>query len=107
MNRRPTRRTIGKLLIATPAALSAAVAACRSATQPPPDAQPRPVSPGGVPLSPKERQDYEKAVKQLRKSLEAVRKTSVPVGAEPAFAFAPLLPSEPPVTPAPPRRRPK
>ena len=103
MNERPTRRTIGKLLIASPVALSLAELACVSAPKPAPEERPpgTGAAPASPPLTPKERKDLDKAVAQLRKTLAALHKASVPMGAEPAFVFAPLLPAPRPPAAAP------
>lgn len=79
MNAKPTRRTVGKFLLAAPVALAATDLSCRTAAAPP-----GAVSPG---LTPRERQDLEKAVSQLRKALDRLRQMPIPMGSEPALIF--------------------
>ena len=86
MSRRITRRAAARLLMAGPAAfalpkLSAA----------------EPASAKGAArqaLSTAERHEFEKSVSQLKKTAAKVRKVTVPMGAEPAFVFRPILPKK-------------
>ena len=88
MNPKPTRRAVGKLLIAAPAALSVADLACRTA------GEPKSAEPTTPPLSAKERQDLAKAVAQLRRVLDSLNKMPIPMGSEPGFLFNPVPPKK-------------
>jgi hypothetical protein len=84
--RRITRRAAARLLIAGPAAFALP-------KFPPgePAARKLPRRPG---LSTVERRQLEKSVAQLKSTAEKVRKVAVPMGAEPAFVFRPIVPKK-------------
>ena len=86
MPARITRRAAARLLLTGPAAL-ALPNVLRAA--PAPAKKPAPSR-----LSPAERRSVDKSISQLRSTAEKVRKLPVPMGAEPAFVFRPILPSK-------------
>lgn len=78
-----TRRAITKILLAAPAALIGGPLACQSVSGP----APRRLSPAEQ----KDRQELERSVARLEKSVERLRLMEIPVGSEPAIRFTPLL----------------
>jgi hypothetical protein len=77
MNRRLTRRSMGRLIAALPAALAAPLAAL-----------PVPAKKAAAPaFTENERKDIAKGQADLKKAMAALRKASIPIGAEPAFVF--------------------
>ena len=86
MSHRITRRTVAKILLGTPAVIAFPTPAEAS-----PESVKKPARPA---LTAAERRNFEKSVKQIRGLAEKIRATQVPMGAEPAFVFQPLLPRE-------------
>ncbi|HEV8232787.1 MAG TPA: hypothetical protein VGQ75_10610 [Thermoanaerobaculia bacterium] len=84
MSRRITRRAAARLLMAGPAAF--ALPNLLPAEPVPAKSRARPA------LSTAERRQLEKSISQLRSTAQKVRKVAVPMGAEPAFVFRPILP---------------
>jgi hypothetical protein len=72
MNRRMTRRSLGRLLAAAPLAALPAV-------------QKKAAAPA---FTEKERRDTAKGQADLRKAMGALRKAQIPMGTEPAFTFS-------------------
>jgi len=77
MNRKLTRRSMGRLLAVVPAALAAPLAAL-------PAAEKKAAAPA---FTEAERKDIAKGQADLRKAMGALRKASIPIGTEPAFVF--------------------
>jgi len=82
--KRITRRSAAKLLLGAPIALALPAALDGAAAR----------KPVGTRLSPAERRQFEKTVGQLRESAGKLRRMTIPMGAEPAFVFRPLLPKK-------------
>lgn len=86
MSNRITRRAAARLLLTGPAALalpSVLRAASEPARKPAPSRR-----------SVAERRSVDKSIAQLRSTAAKLRKVAVPMGAEPAFVFRPILPSK-------------
>ncbi len=84
MKHRLTRRAATKILLAAPAALAVGPLACQSTG----------ASGSEERLSPeqqKEKQDLERSVSRLEKSIQRLDAMEIPIGAEPATYFTPLL----------------
>jgi hypothetical protein len=77
MNRRLTRRSMGKLLAAVPAAFAAPLAAL-------PAGEKKAAAPA---FTETERKDIAKGQADLKKAMTALRKAPIPIGTEPAFVF--------------------
>jgi hypothetical protein len=84
--RRITRRAVARLLIAGPAAFALPKLL--------PGAPAARKSPARSGLSAAQRHQLEKSVSQLKSTAEKVRKVPVPMGAEPAFVFRPIIPGK-------------
>jgi len=78
MNRRITRRSLGRLLAAAPAALAAPLAAL-------PPAEKKAAAPV---FTEKERKDIARGQSELKKAMAALHKAQIPIGTEPAFVFS-------------------
>jgi hypothetical protein len=83
MKHRLTRRDAARILLATPAAAALAPLACRTA------------GPSGsrelTPEQQAQKQELAKSVSRLEASVRKIDAMEIPVGAEPAIYFAPLL----------------
>jgi len=84
MNSTPTRRTITKLLLAAPAAVSVAPLACTTT--------------GGAsaadrvpPAERQRREDVARSTARLQKNVAALSQVALPAASEPAIHFSPLL----------------
>jgi hypothetical protein len=84
MNRRPTRRAVAKAILSVPALLAFPAAAQTSP-------KPTPKKPAWTAA---QRKELEKSRTQLQGVVEAMRKTPVPIGTEPALVFRPLVRSK-------------
>ena len=84
--RRITRRAAARLLIAGPAAFALPKLSLGE-----PASRKPPARPG---LSTAERHQLEKSITQLKSTAQKVRKVPVPMGAEPAFVFRPIIPKK-------------
>ncbi|HEY7112873.1 MAG TPA: hypothetical protein VIA45_08070 [Thermoanaerobaculia bacterium] len=85
MSSNPTRRTLTKLLLAAPAALSVAPLACTSTSGSASSADRLP------PAERKRRDELARSTAQLQKNVAALAQLELPAGSEPAIYFSPLL----------------
>lgn len=84
MRHRLTRRAATKILLAAPAALAVGPLACQTAG---PSGSEERLSPEQQ----KEKQDLAQSVSRLEKSVQRLDAMEIPIGAEPAIYFSPLL----------------
>ena len=85
MSSTPTRRTLTKLLLAAPAALSVAPLACTSTSGSGGSADRLP------PEERKRRDALARATARMQKNVGALAQLELPAGSEPAIHFSPLL----------------
>lgn len=88
MKRRLTRRSLAKLLLASPAAMAVGPLACQSASGG------RPASQRLTAAEQKQQEALSRETARFKNSIERIDRMDIGIGSEPAIHFTPLLPKK-------------